>query len=369
MREPRSDATAFYRPELDALRCFAFLLVFVTHAVPASATVLSRLGPAAPWARAAVEAGAFGVDLFFCLSAYLITELLLRERRSRGRLDVGAFYARRVLRIWPLYYAALLLAVLLPGPEMPARHAVAFALLVGNWSAAAWGFPASWAAPLWSVSIEEQFYLAWPLVVARLDERRLALVALLLLAIASATRVILAAGGAAHPAVWTNTLARLDPIALGALLALVLRGRAPMLGLAARAALLVGGLIALVATRRWLALDGWEALATYPVAGLASAALLVGVLGGDDRMPWLRWRPLVWLGRISYGLYVVHRLAIDLAWQGTLRGIVPAWAGPVVALALSVAIAAASYRWLESPFLRLKQRFTYVRSTPEPSAP
>ena len=105
---------SFYRPELDILRFGAFLLVFLHHALP-HATIdyfTSDYGifkQAASLLAGIARAGALGVDLFFALSAYLITELLLRERRSHGAIDIRAFYIRRILRIWPLYYFALLI--------------------------------------------------------------------------------------------------------------------------------------------------------------------------------------------------------------------------------------------------------------------
>ncbi len=107
------------------------------------------------------------VDLFFALSSYLITELLIREHRPTGTLNIRAFYARRVLRIWPLYFFALFLAA----PSLPREYLAGFALLSGNWMCALAGFPASPFALLWSVSIEEQFYLAWPWVVRARTQR------------------------------------------------------------------------------------------------------------------------------------------------------------------------------------------------------
>src|SRR5438045_4760557 len=146
----------YSRPELDVLRCFAFLMVFASHTVPGSTAV----------------GGAFGVDLFFTLSSFLITTLLLRESSVCGALDVTAFYLRRVLRILPLYFGFLLAATtlarsLVPDENLPLKYVVAFALLCGNWACVLWGYPHSVATPLWSVSIEEQFYLCWPLIMRR----------------------------------------------------------------------------------------------------------------------------------------------------------------------------------------------------------
>ena len=110
--------SSFYRPELDCLRFFAFMTVFVHHSMPRTVefytthhlpTVLSNVA----------YAGAYGVDLFFCLSAYLITELLLREKEQVGHLNVKSFYIRRMLRIWPLYFTFVLFAFALTFVDPP----------------------------------------------------------------------------------------------------------------------------------------------------------------------------------------------------------------------------------------------------------
>jgi peptidoglycan/LPS O-acetylase OafA/YrhL len=108
--EKTSASGSFYRPELDTLRFFAFLGVFVFHMAPLTIETYEPLGWIAPWLVAWFSSGAFGVDLFFALSAYLITTLLLREKETRGSLDVRNFYIRRILRIWPLYFAFIAFA-------------------------------------------------------------------------------------------------------------------------------------------------------------------------------------------------------------------------------------------------------------------
>src|SRR5215216_4278992 len=126
----------FYHPELDVLRFVAFLGVFMHHALPRDARLYINhgLSPAATqWLLTAKEAGAFGLDLFFALSAYLITALLLREHGNRGSFSVSAFYIRRALRIWPLYFTFLALTVfvvptILPEEEFGLMYIVSFGL-------------------------------------------------------------------------------------------------------------------------------------------------------------------------------------------------------------------------------------------------
>lgn len=352
-----SRTARFHRPELDALRFGAFFLVFLHHALPHASTEYAGFPLVAAQALAAIgRAGALGVDLFFALSSYLITELLLREARATGKLDVRAFYVRRILRIWPLYFFALLILAPLmsfvmrfidPSDTMPASYTVAFLLLAGNWACVLGGYPASSFALLWSVSIEEQFYLAWPWLIRetiRTNAQPVMRVAIGMLIVASATRVLLAMNGAIHPAVWCNTLARLDPIAGGALLAFMLRGELPQWNALTRAAVLSSGTLGLFIVGGFGAHDGWGSLVTYPAAALSAVAILAGTLGlGGSTI-------LSYLGKISFGLYVLH-VAI-------LR-VVP---NAFLALPLTIAVAALSYRFLESPFLRLKERFARVAS-------
>ena len=334
----------YFKPELDVLRFVAFLAVFLHHA-------------------AAMTAGAFGVDLFFLLSAYLITTLLLREHRERGRIAVGSFYARRALRIWPLYYAFLALTVwivplVVTKDLLRPAYIAGFSLFAGNWICASRGYPGSVAAPLWSVSIEEQFYLAWPFVLSWAGPGLLVPIAGGLLALACAARVWLAAQNAGHTAVWCNTFAHLDPIAAGAILAVWFQDAEPKIGGVERSALFLAGLIAWVVGARFGAFEGWGSVWTYPLMTLGSTAMLVSFLGAlPAGRRWPGLGALMHLGRVSYGLYVFHVLAIAVVSLGRFGPFrVPA------SFALTVAMALISYQWLERPFLKLKERFAAVPS-------
>jgi len=365
---------SFYRPELDVLRFFAFFAVFlyhftrptdlyVQHGVPRIIAVLGN---------GLIQGGVFGVDLFFVLSAYLITELLLREKDECGSLDVRGFYLRRILRIWPLYFFYIGLALL---PVFNRRHAftwphaAAFLLLAGNWSIIAWGGPIpSIVGPLWTVSIEEQFYLAWPPIVRKLSRSGIAWAALGMLIISNITRIVLIAIHAGASSVWCNTLSRLDPIAAGILIAVILRGRIPTFGPLARFVMLAGGIVPLALVSNYWhihepqSLEWIPTLVGFPVVAVSCSLIMLSVLGVSLHMP----RFLVYLGKISYGLYVYHTLGNFLS-----GAVIPVHGSflqlalrPIVALAITVLLAAVSYAFLEAPFLRLKQRFAHIQSRP-----
>jgi peptidoglycan/LPS O-acetylase OafA/YrhL len=368
----RTPAASYYRPELDVLRFFAFFLVFLSHTVPGAEAFWSQTPlphAAVNWIVGLAAGGAFGVDLFFALSSFLITTLLLREREAVGSVDVTAFYLRRILRIWPLYFVFLLVVTplmshLLPDENMPLKYTLAFLLLAGNWACVLWGYPHSVAGPLWSVSMEEQFYLAWPWIVRRWALNLVA-VALVLLAVSFAARVYLVVGGAIHPQIWCNTLARLDPIACGALLAVVATRREIALTGAMRAVLLLFAIVVLAIAGRYGDFTGIRSLITFPAVTAACVALILATLGSpmlSAHTPVLR--ALIYLGRISYGLYVFHLMFAMLFNVAATMEPMDRLVRIVATLAATIAAAAASYHLLERPFLRRKQGFAHVQSRP-----
>lgn len=368
-----SSRSSNYRPELDGLRFFAFLAVFAHHALPREASVWMRAGfseGAARAVRSAIFAGGFGVDLFFCLSSFLITRLLLQEVEARGAVDVRRFWTRRALRIWPLYITFVVFAAL---PLMPARltssETLSFLFMAGNWHVALFGYPHSVAAPLWSISIEEQFYVLWPLILRRATRRRIRIISLVLLGVAAATRFLLAWRGAEHPAMWTNTFARLDPIALGSLAATIPAFSANGARAATRWAIglgVMGAMVALASLFPVRVISFWH-VPSYLLVALCCLCLLWACLESPRYKPrLLTTRATVYLGKISYGLYVFHVLGLKVGGSLVVRLRLPLVevCAPVASLLITVLLAGLSYRFLETPFLRLKERFAVVQSRP-----
>jgi peptidoglycan/LPS O-acetylase OafA/YrhL len=374
----------FYRPELDVLRFFAFLSVFFHHGLPGFDESHHR-GTSLLLVRAVAimqSAGAFGVCLFFTLSAYLITELLRREEARTGMLRVKFFYVRRILRIWPLYFSFLLVAFgigkIVPSLYVEGARILAFVFLAGNWYVSAVGCGASSIGPLWSISLEEQFYLVWPWLAKLGGTRRLLVISVALFPVAwLAIAVLSRMGRDADVTIWVNSLVQFQFFGLGALIAIILNGRTPNLDTRSRVTL-VG-----VSSVLWLLAAGifrikadnptpspMALILGYTFVVVGCLCLLLASLGTARRFP----PALIFLGKISYGLYVFHRLAQVCTWKLIVsRGVVLGSLNlahkvgqmllvQVLALGATLALAYFSYRLFETRFLHLKDRFAVVRS-------
>lgn len=371
----------YYRPELDVLRFFAFLLVFVTHR-----NDLAPIDPVAhPFYHAFTMTGVYGVPVFFLLSAFLISELLQRERAATGRIDAKAFYVRRILRIWPLYFLvffglALIGWLFLPGAGVDSvGKVIAFMAFAGNWYITFNGWIEYPVNPMWSLSVEEQFYIAIPFL-AMLGRRALVIVNVVVLVIAYSVIVWYASSftpTSEFSGQWTNSFVQFQFFAGGMLLSLGLRGRRPGWSMLVRVALLAAAIgMWLVAFSVFGIKADWprstiaQSLAGWPLLLGGASLMLVSMLGMPARyLP----RPLVYLGRISFGMYLIHIfffwIVYDKArpWlsQVTDGAGVPGWRdniGMALAFAATILTAGLLYRYYEMPFLRLKRRFTAVPS-------
>jgi len=372
----------FYHPELDAIRIFLFVGVWSYHALPREESYyIARHVPVAfaSFISGTIRAGMCSLDVFFILSAFLITELLLREKELRGQADLKRFYIRRLLRIWPLYFFVIGLAGLISifdrSQPLSLPYALAFLFFAGNWIVLLNGYPAaSMIGPLWSVSFEEQFYLLWPLVLCK--ARRAVVYAIVgaLLTTGTFVRLTLLLRHVQFGNLWYNTFVRLDSIACGILLAFVLHGqRAPRIGRLGRIALLAFALFVWFIVGHYCGLYDQVppltgGLIGFPLMSLSGVLIFIAILGaGHDGLSFLMHPILVYLGKISYGLYAFHILALRCAYYlfRNYHGPFHMTLSSVAALSLTLGMAAVSFRWLESPFLRLKQqKFTYVPSGP-----
>jgi peptidoglycan/LPS O-acetylase OafA/YrhL len=312
--------------------------------------------------------GALGVPVFFVLSAYLITELLLRESEKYGKVDIGKFYIRRILRIWPLYFFVLifgyLLAHIVRGHPIGIGMLVPYLLLSGNWFTAFFGYLPLGLGVLWSIGVEEQFYLVWPTII-RIGRRKGALIASAVLFAGSQISVAVLASrhNSINPGIWTNTFAQMQYFAIGAVISVLLNSRIPRFHAAVRVLFLAAAMASFWCADYVFNTSRHEQAslgATYPgylITGLGAALMFMSFLGAQ--IP--KWMgPFVYFGKISYGLYVFHPLIIEAVKMVMGHHASGPVARSLIALPLTLAVASLSYRFLESPFLNLKHRFETI---------
>jgi len=362
MTAPTKDR--FYLPELDGLRYFAFMAVFLSHI----ATFSNGNKLAQP---AVIELcnmfGRFGVDLFFALSAYLLTSLMLAERERSGAFQVRAFYMRRLLRIWPLYFTWL--AVLILTRHLWSDYSwsffVPFLLFGGNFAASLGTVTSLVILPLWSISVEEQFYIVWPLLFRNLTRRGVIVAGATTWILTTFTRFELLRMGMTPHQIWFIGFARVGAIALGILMAVIPQRKARARGMWILLGVVCWGEGALCHLYSMLPEGYFLPMVGFLLASIGAAAFLFAAAGVGKGT--ILTKPVcVYLGRISYGLYVFHGAALVLASHIVSPSPDPVF-WPVLGLVgfgFTLALSLASYRWLESPFLRIKKRYEVVKSAP-----
>ena len=345
-----------YQPGLDGLRALAVAAVFLYHANVS-------------W----MPGGFLGVDLFFALSGYLITSLLLREFATHGTIDLVAFWMRRARRLFPAVALVILFAMLatltIARDDLGRTRADALSAVVylTNWHEviASHSYFSQFGRPsllqhLWSLAVEEQFYLLWPLLMIvglRRWHPRTMHVVTGVLALASCVLMVLLYNPGGDPSrVYYGTDTRAFTLLIGALLAFSWpaaqtalrrwRQSARVIDGAGLAALL--GVLAMFVTVQDF--DPWLYRGGFLLMALLGAVLVAAVSQPDGRLGWaLGCEPLRWLGARSYGIYLWHWPIMELTRPGLDVGI----HGPLLVLlqaALTVGAAALSYRYVEMPF-------------------
>ncbi|MGZ6963662.1 MAG: acyltransferase family protein [Acidimicrobiia bacterium] len=353
-------------PALTGLRGVAVLLVVMLHSAPLGPATF-RSPPYNFW-----RGGFLGVDLFFAISGFLITSLLLEERESSGRVSFRNFYARRALRLLPALYVMLAAyatySIITRLDWYQTRTSIIWAVCYAS------NFqlllkPAS-VAPglghLWSLAIEEQFYLIWPVAFVtamRFTRRTGALVAGILVAIClvGLNRLALEANGTSPLRIFVRLDTRSDTLLLGALAAVV-------------------WFYARARSSRWFGFSGWAGAATFlwclsmrlsgyatfwarggfTLVGVAATAMVVAVVSGQwSARHLLAWKPLLILGEVSYALYLWHLPIFtaveryDTGWPAALR--------LGVAWSLTAMATTASWFLVERPANRFKRRFRRIQ--------
>jgi len=393
---------------LDGLRALAIILVFLHH-MSGHIPVVGRFTLGLNWFA---DQGWLGVDLFFVLSGFLITGILLDTREANNYFS--GFYARRILRIFPLYYVVLTVVILvgkwinsppltatLPLPQDRWLYYCYLTNWLGLWKA---NYGPNYLAHFWSLAVEEQFYLVWPLIVWLARPRAIPWVAGGLAAVAAVVRVIWVAHSGPQQAIAWATICRLDELFAGALCAYLFRNPARMLKvrkwLPGTAILGIGSFFVILSGMRffprpmmkWLYVfpSAWHALndpalffiecGGFVLLALGFAAIVLLAAHTDGKKTWMQKfltsRVLAPIGAYSYGIYVFHvpilgmfsmvvyPTVVDLMHS---HGGVFLWEGGYIVMVAAVTfiVSALSYELFEKKILRFKRYFE-AKYAPEP---
>ncbi|GAA4364939.1 hypothetical protein GCM10023185_34870 [Hymenobacter saemangeumensis] len=385
---PTSTSDKLHFPSLEALRFFAFFKVYLLHLpIQGDFPVFNYLK----------RGGGIGVQFFFVLSGFLITYLLVADKLARGQVNLRSFFIRRSLRIWPLFYALVLLAFLLPeawadrwGFHMVGGGYVpdwrfSFTFLENYKMLLADNFPRTTPLPVfWSLCIEEHFYLVWMLAVFLLPLRHVLTFLLACLPLACAFRFV-------EPYVFPNNtmmdtndlLTHLDVFAIGGLLGYwVARDYAGFsaringLALALRYLLILVVVLAVVFqvdVLPYVTGSVFNIFRPLVVAALFTALIAMFLPAGSAIQ--IKSRVLAYLGTISYGLYVFHIIVIHVALQYCITRQISIDTAPkallmtAVTLGGSVILSSLSYHYFERPFLALRERLARPRPARANAAP
>ena len=360
---------------LDGVRGLAIALVLVNHLLWSSPLTGSRLLDFVVRVRAASWVG---VDLFFSLSGFLITGILFDTLHTGNYFK--NFYARRILRIFPLYYGVILLLLIVVHPLRLDQGRQLYLLLGYLQNTSLW-----WNGPqsrvikdltghMWSLAVEEQFYLVWPILIFWIrDRRKLLLTAVVLAAMAPVARILLLHNGASFGSTYTLTFCRADSLLAGAWLALILRGslRDTVLRYSAQVFWLAVSVCIAIAWRTGT--FDWESSHSinsygYSIVAVASTALIAMALRPQSLTATTMANGLLrWLGKYSYGIYIFHQIVgvlVGLVLMGFLHAHVHSKAlfhiasmASIVAITLPLSVV--SFKFYEQPFLKMKRYFNY----------
>lgn len=361
-----SAGTFAYVPALDGLRACSIMLVMAFHELgPATSIIGQKLNG---WA---------GVDLFFIISGFLITSILLKERDRDGDFSLKNFYVRRWLRICPAYYlflAAMFGFMLIRGHNDFAAYAIAGFYLTNLDMAFGWGLlPArTGLMHTWSLSVEEQFYLLWPAALKMAKDRALKL-CVGLIAFAYCWRLILLCSGASWGRLAVGLDTKLDSIMYGVLVAFLWRSPQIYAAIKAFCANSLAQWTSVAAVLISLACLGHPGAPSagdpmifwaikMPATLISMTALLVTILANPSTGlgKFLSSKPMVFVGRLSYSLYLWHIIVNIPEAHAVFADIChrKRYMVEIAKYAFCFSIASASYFFVEQPFLKLKSKFS-----------
>lgn len=373
---PNSSSPIYFR-NLDLVRVLAAVMVMIVHGwegykgwignpgfTTDDAGQLTFLGHTL---NRIIQDFVFGVDVFFLISGFLITYLLLAEKEKAGKIHIKNFYLRRVLRIWPLYYLLIIISpILIKLSHTDFPNYLPYIFMYGNFDViqtGIWSYPFS---HLWSVCIEEQFYLIWPLIIAFVPTKKLPSVFLGVIALSIGFRIYEMKTDWNFLQIFLNTLSRVDILAVGALMAWFhfhrpFKVRIPLL----YKWLLTIFLFYLMFDDFIYSMDNVVEVLIKKYVYVGIVMLLVGdLLFGEHTFYFFRQKTFLnYLGKISYGIYIYHNILpglilgsmLKLGWTSSLLYL-------LVYTGLTLGLSILSFEFYEKWFLKKKSTLQIIRT-------
>ncbi len=375
------DSKPIYFQNLDVVRFLAAFSIVISHGFEAWKTYYIDFVEGEGSADAVFASGwrecvnifmynlNIGVDVFFVISGFLITYLLVLERKRNERISLPKFYMRRSLRIWPLYFLLIAIAPLIVSwVNYPEPDYLPHILFVGNFHQYiidTFQFPFS---HFWSIAIEEQFYLVWPLILICIKPEYLKRVFFLLILSSILVRIYFWMEGVSHMQQYLHTLTRMDALVIGGLAALYFaEGRLKFrkVNVWIRWALFAG-VMAGLSFVVYASYDSFFNAAFKKYVFLLPVVWLLGyyVLATDGEEPGFFKRIFSYLGKISYGVYMFHNFVVVIVIKKILlnNDLKSGWLFALVYGIVSIVIPILSFEGFEKWFLKLKERFAVILS-------
>jgi len=359
---------SIYFPELDGLRFFAFLLVFIHH---------QKLFTEIPYLSNLQAYGWIGVDLFFVLSAFLFTKLLTTEFSKTKKISFKKFYLRRIFRIWPIYFVfigfSVVWFILHHGDfskDIIFRLIGLFTFSDNIISATKGLNPLPYTSHLWTIAYEEQFYIFIPIIILLLVRSSIRTKIISLTAvfiIFTGIRHILIFNNIPYPAIYVLPITHFESIILGIVIGfegfdfLLKKTKPIILGLLSLLSFILTCLLPNVwITSNWLHI-------TYLLVGISTSLALFSVLNSNFLKRVFSIKLFVFLGKRSYGLYVYHLFANTVS--SIMIKYIPSIPSNLLAsflysLSITILVSIISYKVIEKPFLKLKKKFEVIISRP-----
>jgi peptidoglycan/LPS O-acetylase OafA/YrhL len=358
-----------YFPNLTALRFFAALLVFISHAEQ----IKSALGFENIYKLLPFRFGTLGVALFFVLSGFLITYLLLKEKEVYTSINIKDFYLRRVLRIWPLYFLLILLGyVILPNIDI--LHFEEYSEAMFSWKniflvmlvLPNMAIPVPFISQIWSVGVEEQFYLVWPWLVKK-GILKTVIAFGVLIGLGVGLYTVLNNGGSFMHSYFSNAKACVQFVFINKFHLMVFGGiMAYLYFIKSQILNIFYHKIVQILTLVGLGLLMWKAnqshnLFIIELYGILFAILIVNLATNPKNILKLEFKPINYLGKISFGFYMYHIIGIVIILK-LIPGVVDYYLFYPLSFGLTVLLSYLSYEYFEKAFLKLKSSFTRLKS-------